>query len=57
MAISALAASLRMLFQLKPDIHVLIAGAVRNWDTFNSFVFACGKWEINFKHKHYVFYH
>jgi hypothetical protein len=45
MAISALAASLRMLFQLKPDIHVLIAGAIRNWDTFNSFVFACGEYD------------
>jgi predicted nicotinamide N-methyase len=43
MAISALAASLRMLFQINPNINVLIAGAVRNWDTFNSFVFACGE--------------
>jgi ribosomal protein L11 methylase PrmA len=40
-AISALVATLRMLFQMKPDIQVLIAGAVRNWETFNTFTSAC----------------
>lgn len=41
-AISALVATLRLLFELRPSVHVLIAGTVRNVDTFGSFTHACG---------------
>lgn len=41
-AISALVGTLRMLFDLRPSVHVLIAGTVRNAETFGTFTHACG---------------
>ncbi|CAK4032432.1 -lysine N-methyltransferase EEF2KMT [Lecanosticta acicola] len=40
-AISALVATLRFLFELRPNVKVLISGAVRNADTFETFRNAC----------------
>ncbi|KAF2163226.1 hypothetical protein M409DRAFT_68539 [Zasmidium cellare ATCC 36951] len=40
-AISALVATMRMLFELRPGVQVLIAGTVRNAETFGSFTSAC----------------
>ncbi|KAK4502448.1 hypothetical protein PRZ48_005873 [Zasmidium cellare] len=40
-AISALVATLRMLFELRPSLLVLIAGTVRNVETFGTFTHAC----------------
>ncbi|EME45797.1 hypothetical protein DOTSEDRAFT_128023 [Dothistroma septosporum NZE10] len=40
-AISALVATLRFLFELRPSVHVLISGAVRNLETFETFRHAC----------------
>lgn len=39
--ISALVATLRMLFDMRPQLKVVISGAVRNADTFESFRDAC----------------
>ena len=41
-AVSALVATLRQLFELRPSLQVLISGAVRNAETFESFRHACG---------------
>ena len=40
-ASNALVATIRMLFDLRPSIKVIIAGAIRNADTFESFRQAC----------------
>ena len=40
-AISALIGTLRMLFELRPRLQVLISGAVRNEETFETFRHAC----------------
>jgi hypothetical protein len=42
-ASNALVATIRMLFDLRPSIKVIIAGAIRNADTFESFRQACCK--------------
>ena len=42
-AISALVATLRFLFDLRPNLQVLISGAVRNAETFETFRHACGE--------------
>lgn len=41
MAISALVGTLRMLFELRPKLQVIISGAVRNEETFETFRHAC----------------
>jgi protein-lysine N-methyltransferase EEF2KMT len=41
-AISALVATLRFLFDLRPALTVVISGAVRNAETFETFRQACG---------------
>lgn len=43
MASNALVATIRMLFDLRPSLRVIIAGAIRNADTFESFRQACRK--------------
>ncbi|KAL1588936.1 hypothetical protein WHR41_02563 [Cladosporium halotolerans] len=40
-ACSALAATIRMLLELRPSIKVIIAGTIRNVDTFETFRHAC----------------
>lgn len=46
-ASNALVATIRMLFDLRPSIKIIIAGAIRNADTFESFRQACRKyWSI-----------
>lgn len=40
-AISALVATLRFLFDLRPKLEVIISGAVRNAETFETFRHAC----------------
>ncbi|KJX97346.1 putative nicotinamide n-methyltransferase protein [Zymoseptoria brevis] len=40
-AISALVATLRMLFDMRPKLEVLISGAIRNPETFETFGHAC----------------
>jgi len=40
-AISALVGTLRMLFDIRPKLQVLISGAVRNPETFETFRHAC----------------
>jgi protein-lysine N-methyltransferase EEF2KMT len=40
--ISALVATLRMLFDMRPRLQVIISGAVRNAETFETFRQACG---------------
>ncbi|KAK5137828.1 hypothetical protein LTR08_006596 [Meristemomyces frigidus] len=40
-AISALVATLRFLFDVRPQVKVIIAGAVRNIETFETFRHAC----------------
>ncbi|KAF1965704.1 hypothetical protein BU23DRAFT_545574 [Bimuria novae-zelandiae CBS 107.79] len=55
-AISALVDTLRSLFELRPSLHVVISGAVRNLETFETFRSACisskfGIEEIDFKPK------
>jgi predicted nicotinamide N-methyase len=42
-AISALVGTLRMLFELRSSIQVLISGAIRNNETFEYFRYACCK--------------
>jgi predicted nicotinamide N-methyase len=42
-AISSLVATLRVLFDMRPHLHVLISGAVRNPETFEAFDYACCK--------------
>ncbi|KAF2722521.1 hypothetical protein K431DRAFT_266542 [Polychaeton citri CBS 116435] len=42
-SISALVGTLRMLFDMRPDLLVIIAGAVRNAETFETFRQACGR--------------
>ena len=44
-ASNALVATIRMLFDLRPTIKVIIAGAIRNADTFESFRQACCKFK------------
>jgi len=44
-AISALVATLRMLFDMRPQLLVIIAGAVRNAETFETFRDACGEFD------------
>lgn len=44
-ASNALVATIRMLFDLRPSIKVIIAGAIRNADTFESFRQACCKYQ------------
>ncbi|GIZ45391.1 hypothetical protein CKM354_000856100 [Cercospora kikuchii] len=39
--ISALVATLRLLFELRPQLHMLISGVVRNLDTFETFRQSC----------------
>jgi hypothetical protein len=41
MASNALVATIRMLFELRPILKVIIAGAIRNAETFESFRQAC----------------
>jgi len=43
-AISALVATFRMLFALRPTIKIIVAGAVRNAETFETFRHACRKY-------------
>jgi ribosomal protein L11 methylase PrmA len=51
-ASNALVATIRMLFDLRPSIKVIIAGAIRNADTFESFRQACRKfWCLVGKHR------
>jgi len=45
MASNALVATIRMLFELRSSIKVIIAGAIRNADTFESFRQACCKFQ------------
>ncbi|KAK5108765.1 hypothetical protein LTR62_007825 [Meristemomyces frigidus] len=40
-AISALIATLRMLFEMRPQLEVIISGAVRKAETFETFRYAC----------------
>lgn len=42
-AVPPLVATLSMLFQTNPQTKVLIANAVRNIDTFSTFLEACGE--------------
>lgn len=42
-AISALVATMRMLFELRPSVQILISGTVRNAETFGTFTHACGE--------------
>lgn len=42
-AISALVATLRMLFGLRPSVKIIVAGAVRNADTFETFRHTCSE--------------
>ncbi|QIX00357.1 hypothetical protein AMS68_005874 [Peltaster fructicola] len=42
-AVSALVATLDMLFEMRPKVEVIVASAVRNADTFEAFRFACGR--------------
>ncbi|WPH03088.1 Hypothetical protein R9X50_00596300 [Acrodontium crateriforme] len=46
-AISALAATLRFLFNMKPSLRVIISGAVRNEETFETFRHACLRNKFN----------
>ncbi|RMY59089.1 hypothetical protein D0863_12050 [Hortaea werneckii] len=41
LGISALVATLRFLFDMRPDLKIIIAGAVRNAETFETFRHAC----------------
>ena len=48
-SIPALIATIRDLFELYPDIQVLIAATIRNKETFESFLLACSKNSFTFK--------
>ena len=53
-ASNALVATIRMLFDLRPSIKVIIAGAIRNADTFESFRQACREfWCLVDRHQVY----
>ena len=43
-SMSALIATIRELFELYPKLKVLISAAVRNEETLNCFLEACGMW-------------
>ena len=43
-AISALVGTLRFLFELRPALHILFSGAVRNAETFETFRNACSRY-------------
>ncbi|CZT18595.1 uncharacterized protein RCC_04439 [Ramularia collo-cygni] len=47
-AISALVATLRFLFDMRPGLHVVISGAVRNPETFEAFQYACSRNKFSF---------
>jgi hypothetical protein len=46
-AISALVATLRFLFDLRPNLQVLISGAIRNPETFETFRHACCEYRFH----------
>ena len=48
-ASNALVATIRMLLDLRPNIKVIIAGAIRNADTFESFRQACCECKRTFR--------
>lgn len=45
-AISALVATLRLLFDMRPELQVVISGAVRNPETFEAFQYACCEYRL-----------